>query len=359
MRKLASVQKIVALNPIEGADRIELCTVLGWQCIVKKGEFKVNDACIFFEIDSVIPRAPWNDFLADKKNPDKPIRLRSVKMKGQISQGLAMPLGILHSDYIHGYESGYGIEDNVPYYIYHGNKILIYEGADLTEQLGIEKWEPQIPAQLAGIARGNFPSIVPKTDETRIQSEPELLQEVRGIDMYWAIKMDGTSGTFVKHDDIHHVCSRNLSLKETEGNTYWEMYHKYNIGKILDNNPMFAIQGEIAGEGIQKNTAKLKGHNLFVFNIYDIQKGCILGLHDMVKFCMDNGLDYVPLFNVAKFEYNTVEELVEIAKQCKYPCGELGEGYVIRPVVPMFSKVLRGRMSFKVINPLYLIKNDA
>jgi RNA ligase (TIGR02306 family) len=225
--------------------------------------------------------------------------------------------------------------------------------------LKIEKWEPEISAQLSGQVKSSFPSIIPKTDEERIQNVPEILDELKGIECYWTIKMDGTSGTFVNYDNDHHVCSRNFSLKETEGNTYWEMYHKYNIKNILNDNPYVAIQGEVAGGGIQKDRAGLKDHHLFIFNLYDIKEGKILGYYDMKNFCEKYNLEMVPLFKIETFNYSNIDELVEISKECKYSNDKLGEGYVIRPIVPQYSKTLNGRMSIKVINPIYLCKNDA
>lgn len=332
-RKLASIQKVSELFPIEGADRIEAAKVLGWTVVVKKGEFKVGDLCVFFEVDSVLPSASWSGFLKDKNNPEKPIRLRTVKLRGQISQGLIVSL------------SNFPLVTNPE------------EGVDLTEIIGIEKYEPQIPAHLAGNVRGGFPSLVPKTDEIRIQSEPKLLDEVRGVECVWTIKCDGASATFVNvYGDIH-VCSRNLSLKKNESNTYWQMFDKYNLDKVLRENSDIAVQAEVCGPGIQKNRMGLKEHQMFVFNAYDVKNGILLDYHKFCSFCEENDLPMVPLFKREVFEISTVEEMIDIARQCKYPNGKAGEGYVIRPVIPIYSKVLFGRLSFKIINNDYLLEH--
>jgi RNA ligase (TIGR02306 family) len=339
MRKLASIQRIKDVQPIEGADRVEVVSILGWKVVTRKNEFKVGDLCVYFEIDSILPRNPWNDFLADKNKPDKPFRVRTARIRGQISQGLAFPLKTIFNDSVIN---------------------SLNEGTDVTEIIGVEKYEPQIPAQLSSDVKGTFPSIVPKTDETRIQAEPNLLEECAGIPMYWALKVDGTSATFVNVDGEHHVCSRNLSLKEKEGNTYWEMYHKYNLKKVLDENPDYAIQGEIAGPGIQKNTMGLEEHTLFVFNVYDVKEGKIISYAGMNDFCKYYGLKTVPIAMVNEYinTTDTVEDLVEFANKAKYPNGKPAEGYVIRPMIPQYSKVLNSRMSFKIINNKYLLKNE-
>lgn len=330
-RKLASIQKITDIQPIPNADKIEVATVLSWRVVIKKGEFKVGDLCCFFEIDSMLPRQPWNDFLADKNHPDKPIRLRTVKLRQQISQGLVIPLSVA------------GVNGN--------------EGDDVTEILKIEKYEAPIPVQLAGLVRGVFPSHVPKTDQIRIQSEPELIEEVRGLECYWSVKVDGTSASFINIDGDHHVCSRNLSLKETEGNLYWQMYHKYNLKEILNSVGNFAIQGECVGSGIQNNRMGLKEHELMVFDVYDIKGGKYLNYSEFFKFCNDHGLKTVPLLKIDTFCYKSVDELVEVALSCKYPNGSIGEGYVIRPTIEKYSEILSGRLSFKIINNDYLLKN--
>ena len=336
MRKLASIQTILDIQPIPDADKIEVATVQGWKIVIRKGEFKVGDPCVYFEIDSLIPRAPWNDFLADrlseKKDQKAPIRLRTIKLRKQISQGLVMPLNILPMDI--------------------GE---IEEGQDLTEILNIEKYEVPIPACLSGQVRGDLPGIVPITDETRIQSYPALIQEFQGEEVYWTIKIDGTSGTFVNIGGDHHVCSRKLSLLETEGNTYWKMYHKYGLKEILNAAGDIAIQGEVAGPSIQKNKLGLKDHELFVFNVLDLHDRKYFNYANLVEFCKTYNLQMVPVAKVEVFNIQSVDEIVQLATEVRYPNGRLGEGYVIRPVVERYSKALSGRASFKVINNKYLL----
>jgi RNA ligase (TIGR02306 family) len=95
MRKLASIQKIVDIRPIDGADKIEVAQVLGWEVVVaKKDEFKVGDLVIYIEIDSIVPDKSEFDFLRDRK-----FRVRTIKLRKQVSQGLILPLSILPSKY--------------------------------------------------------------------------------------------------------------------------------------------------------------------------------------------------------------------------------------------------------------------
>jgi RNA ligase (TIGR02306 family) len=166
MRKLASIQKIKSLEPIEGADAIEKATVLGWQLAVKKGEFKVGDLAVYCEIDSLLPDRPEFAFLKPRG-----MRIRTIRLRGQVSQGICFPLSILPED------------------------IEPQEDMDVTEILGITKYEPPIPAYLSGKVKGKFPSFIPKTDETRVQVLQKVLDKYQGISCYVSEKLDGSSAT--------------------------------------------------------------------------------------------------------------------------------------------------------------------
>jgi RNA ligase (TIGR02306 family) len=343
MRKLASIQIIKALDPIPDADRIECAEVLGWKIVVRKGEFTVGQQCVFFEVDSLIPRRPWNDFLADKNKPDAPIRLKTVRLRKQLSQGLAMPL-----DTFANYSS----------YCFHPDKVVT-EGDDLTEILGISKYEPPIPACLNGDVKGSFPRYVPKTDEMRIQSFPALIDEFQGKDVYISVKVDGTSSTFAYKDGELDVCGRNWSYKEGD-NTYWKIARKYGIPEKLqkihnETGKNYAVQGEIVGPSVQKNHLGLKDQELRVFNVYDINEGRYLDFEEFSRFCDSNLLPRVSVIYVGSFKYSSVDELLKMAEGF-YESGYPREGIVIRPVKEFISDVLNSRASFKVLNNVFLEK---
>lgn len=341
MRKLASVQIIKSIESHPNADRLEIATVQGWQCVVKKGEFQAGDKCVYFEIDSKIPmKHEWIRFLQDKNNPQAPARLKTIKLRGEISQGLALPLSIL---------DGSGADPSVQ-----------LEGDDLTEYLGIEKYEPEIPACLGGDVRGARPSYTIKTDSERIQAFPELINEFQDKLVYISQKIDGTSGTYSFMDGDFQVSGRNWSYKEGD-NTYWKIAKKYDIENKLKeisgrSGKNYAIQGECYGEGIQKNRLGIKGHDLAVFDVYDIGDRMFLGLYEFKEFCERLSLKTVPILQICEFKFKTIDELLELAKG-EYVSGRAQEGIVIRPVHPFNSAVLGGRASFKVINNDFLLKD--
>jgi RNA ligase (TIGR02306 family) len=285
MRKLASIRRIADIQPIEGADAIVVATVDGWKVVVKKDEFNVGDLALYIEIDSWVPHdlAP---FLSKGHEPReyggvKGERLRTVKLRGQVSQGLLLNLN-----------------DAVVYKALLGSNDW-YEGQDHTEQLGIQKWEAPIPAQLQGQAAGTFPtSLIPKTDQERIQNcfgeiqkrakrfatEKVWNAETQTLEEYPVIvpadfkeptyevtmKLDGSSCTIFRWENELRVCSRNLELKineENKDNTFVAMALKY-ADAIPDG---FAFQGEVMGPGIQGNREGFTEHRFFVFDIFSIQ----------------------------------------------------------------------------------------
>ena len=334
-RKLASIQTILSLSPIAGADAILLAKVLGWELVVKKTEFQVGDKAVYFEIDSVLPVAQWNDHL--RKEPTKPLRIKTIRLRGQLSQGLAMPLSILP-------EGQYEV------------------GQDVTELVGVEKYEPVVPAHLSGMAKGNFPAFLHKTDEPRLQSNPYVLTEAidKNLVLVGTLKMDGTSFTAYRRDDEFGVCSRNLDLKQTEGNAHWKIARKLKLEEIFRSESRnLCIQGEMVGPGIQANRLGLSEVELYLFNLFDIDTGKYLGIQELRDFCIKHGLKFVPTVGHNDFGSGgttTVARMLEVASGLDYANGTPAEGIVWRPTVETYSEVLKGRMSFKTISNRYLEK---
>jgi len=333
MRKLATIQKIKDLQPIAGADRIERATVLGWHVVVKKGDFQAGDYCVYCEIDSLLPEKPEFEFLRPRK-----FRIKTVRLRKQISQGIAFPTSIL-DDY----------ED-----------VEIKEGADVTDLIGVKKYEPPIPITMSGNVKGAFPGFIPKTDEIRIQSMPDVLtrSENRGKRCYVTEKIDGTSATYYLKDGEFGVCSRNLELRESEKNIHWIAARQYDLAaKLRGLNQNIAIQVEIIGPKIQKNKYALAKPQLMVFNVFDINRYEFLSYEDFVSFTETLKLETVPIL---RDDYvlgqDDVDSLVRMSEGKSVVNPKiLREGIVIRSVVEARDPEI-GRLSFKVINPLFLLK---
>ena len=333
-RKMATIRQINEINPINGADAIEVATIDGWKVVIKKGEFKVNDYIVYCEIDSWIPNelAP---FLSKGKEPReyngvKGERLRTVKLRGQVSQGLVL--------------DRFTALDKIG---------QIYVGQDVSELLNIQKYEPPIPACLAGVIKGNFPSFIPKTDQERIQNLKKEFESYK--DYKWEVteKLDGSSCTMYLNDGVFGVCSRNLDLKYDEGNTFWKMAIAYDVEeKLKDFGKNIAIQGEVIGEGIQGNPYKIKGQKFFVYDIYDINEGEYLDAQTREETVAILDLKHVPVFGMLNkipvdFSIDTLLELAENKSELN-PNTER-EGLV-------FKCYNDTSISFKVISNKFLFK---
>jgi RNA ligase (TIGR02306 family) len=230
------------------------------------------------------------------------------------------------------------------------------EGDDVTQLLGVEKYEPPAPVGM-GDFRASFPGFIPKTDEMRVQSVPEVLDELQGLPYAATLKYDGTSSTFVidPHSQEFHACGRNFSLQDSE-NIYWRAARKYDLENILRRFPHLAVQGELCGPGIQKNRLNLKELSLFVFNVYDFKSARYLNHGEARQWLAENGLTPVETIEEGESFAHTQESLLALAEG-KYPnASNEREGIVIRPREERFSPTLGGRLSFKAISNRFLLK---
>jgi RNA ligase (TIGR02306 family) len=346
MRKLASIKKINKLEPIEGADKIELAHIGGWKVVVAKNVgHKVGDLVVYCEVDSFLPLEPEFEFLRKssyKKLSDgiEGFRLKTIKLRGQISQGLIIPIRDAHEI----------IHRNSP-----NINIGLFEGLDVSEMLGIIKYEPPIPAQLAGTVKGQFPHFIPKTDEERVQNLTEEYKEWEAnsskYQFYITEKLDGSSFTCYYNNGEFGVCSRNLELKEDINNTFWKTARELKLEEKLNAYGVnIALQGELIGEGIQKNPYKLRGHTIKFFNIIDLdtrEKITYDAFHNIIN---DLQLDTVPyIINPGTRLPNSIEDvLLKAEGKSRLNPNTEREGFVIR------SK--DNKISFKAISNKFLLK---
>jgi RNA ligase (TIGR02306 family) len=342
-RKLASIRKIGDIRPIEGSDNLELSLVDGWEVVVAKNVgHKVGDMVVYCEIDSFLPVEPEFEFLRKtsfkKMGESEGFRLKTIKLKNQISQGLLIPL----NDAIEVIKRRNGE-------VYHE---MIQIGMDVSSLLGIVKYEPPIPAELAGKVKGLFPSFIPKTDEERIQNLSKEFDQWRNDEtkeFYITEKLDGSSATFYVKDGQFGVCSRNLELLETDNNTFWRFVRQINLDeKILSLGQNISLQGEIIGEGIQGNPYKIKGHTVKFFSGFNIDKFEYLELSSLKYITEKLGVDMVPILNTDFKLPNSIDEMILISDgKSKLNSNFDREGIVVRS--------LDKSVSFKVISNKFLL----
>jgi tRNA-binding EMAP/Myf-like protein len=383
-RKLAHIEIIEDIKPIEGADKIEVCKVLGWECVIaKKDNFKVGQKVCYIEVDSILPEKPEYEFLRDRK-----FRVKTIKLKGQVSQGLVIPISNLKNEH---------------------PTVMLEIGRDVTDLLGITKYlspseREEITQQERKLAneknklkkfmmryswyrrlfltrkqKEGFPYWVSKTDEERIQNIPQVLQQFANKEVYVTEKIDYQSvtftgkmipstipiiGKFLPKKFKFVVCSRNLTTND-KNSLYWKIAKKYNLEQILRENPTLTIQGEQGDTKVQGNKYGIAEPTMWVFNIIDHEKNYHYDYTEMAVFCYKYNLTPVPLKlpNPGKMIGekiklselgSTVQELVEFSKGKSVinPNAER-EGIVVR-CVENGKKLL----SFKVINPDFLLKYD-
>jgi RNA ligase (TIGR02306 family) len=331
-RKLASVVKIADIQPIVGADAIMVASVKGWKVVVKKDEYKVGDLAVYYEIDSFLPIRPQFEFLRKssfkRMGSSEGFRLKTIRLRGQISQGLLTPIpdGILDPK----------------------------EGDDLTEALDIVKYEPPIPAQLAGKIKGTFPSFIPKTDEIRIQNfESEVGFSPVGERAYVTEKLDGTSFTCYFNNGVFGVCGRNWELSETDDNSLWRMAKMLELKeKMTKLGKNIALQGELIGAGINGNLYGMSDHKLYFFTGYDIDKGRRMFFDELEWVLFGLQLQMVPVLEKYGFvipnENNIVDYMLKYAEGKSVLNMEVDrEGVVVRGLEREFS--------FKAISNTYLL----
>ena len=334
MRKMATIQKISEIKPIPEADRICAYRVNGWWIVDAVGKYDVSDRVIYCEIDSWIPNsiAP---FLSKGVEPREYLgvkgeRLRTIRLRKQISQGLILPVSIL---------TNYGTDYK--------------EDDDVSEILNIVKYEPPVSPQLAGLVKGSFPSFIPKTDQERIQNLIKNISEWSSDGSKWEVteKLEGSSMTvYLNEDNGIGVCSRNLELKFSEDNSFWKTALSHKLDQILVKfGRQIALQGELVGEGVQGNIYALKGLRFYVYDIYDIKEGRYWTSNERIKFVETYGLFHVPVLQTEYSALSSLQTLLDFSNIKSYINPKTdAEGLV--------WKKTDGTESFKVISDTYLLK---
>ncbi|WP_165251011.1 RNA ligase (ATP) [Paludisphaera soli] len=351
MRKLASIQVVNAVEPIPGADALDRIRVLGWWVVAKKGEHAAGDRLVYCEIDSLLPERAEFEFL--RAGSFKPaqfdeagteilppgFRIRTVKLRGQVSQGICFPLAILPAD------------------------APTDEGSDVTASLGVRKWEPPIPVGMGGTVKGPFPAFLPRTDETRVQLLESVLERHRGKTLYVTEKLDGTSFTALLREDEFGICSRNLWMDETSRtNLLARLAQATRLEEKLRSARDrlgfdVAVQAEVIGPGVQKNKYALPTLAMRVFNVLNVDSGRLLDHPQALALLEEAGLEPVPQLGTLVLDH-TIDELVAFSEGASVLNPRIQrEGVVFRPLVEEQDEEL-GRLSFKAINPKFLLKYD-
>ncbi len=328
MRKLASVRRISDVKDHPNADKLAIYKVDGWNVIDGISKYKVGDMIVYCEIDSYLPVKPEFEFLRrssfKKMGILEGFRLKTIRLRGILSQGLLISIDVLPSAKQYA------------------------EGEDVTDVLGILKYERPLPANLNGEVYGDFPSFIRKTDEERVQNMDysDLVTQTYAV----TEKLDGSSCTYYFHEGHFGVCSRNLELLDTEKNTLWNVARKYGIKEKLESlGKSLAIQGEMIGLGIQKNIYKLNENDFRLFKVFDIQEGTYYSINEMISLAEYLGLTTVPVLDRSLALPGEVDDLLVYAE------GKSALSDAHREGVVLYSNTSQN-VHFKVISNKFLEK---
>lgn len=363
-RSLAHIEKVIAIEEIPGADHIELAKVLGWQCVVKKGDFKVGDLAAYVEIDAIVPVIPYFEFMKDRK-----YRVKTIKLRKTLSQGLLIPWKDIIT--LTTVKSGEWVE-----------------GKDFTEKLNITKYESRsdkeqnyVPKKkhnffirymtryswfrkIFKMRSKSFPEWIPKTDEERIQNIPSVLNN-KELEYYATEKLDGQSATYwIKKKFIGYeygICSRTVRKSEFDGSNWSKVFKSHDLKKKLKDLRILhggdiAIQGEIIGPNIQGGKYHNNKHidtlvfplDFYVFNMYDVKERKYLDFHKVCFYCCNFDINTVPVVDRHYILPNSVEDALNDAEGKSVLAYTEREGIVVRSYDQ--------KVSFKVISNKFLMK---
>lgn len=426
-RKLASVRRIANIEPIPGADKILKITVDGWQLVSNvENNFKIDQLVIYFEIDSFLPVIPQFEWMRDRcykntTNLGEGFLVRTIKLRGQVSQGLIVPIEdfasyfdlndehqqglIVHHSSGHERDGSYDWDEFVP----------ISEGMDLTDMIGVKKFEKPIPAELAGKVRGSFPSFISKTDQDRVQncfgtikkwisvagydvnqiidsfifstleSNPkqyntENITYFKSGDMWFAkqairhsqqkldersrfeatIKLDGSSMTVYYRDGQIGVCSRNNDLTRSESNSFWNVALESRIfHPLIDLGRNLALQGELMGPGIEGNREDFTQPKFYVYDIYDIDTSGYLAPSDRrILFewlRAHKSVEHSLIRHVPLIDHQIDISSMTVAELLELADKQRSINHQIAEGI-VFKSCVLGGPSFKVISNKFLLK---
>lgn len=313
------VVRIDSIFPHPNADRLDVCKVKGWQCVAGKGEFNIGQLAVYIPIDSVLPE----DLLKhlDLKNYKK--KLRTIKLRGMLSQGLLV---------------------NLP------SENLV-EGEDVTNMLGITKYEELIPLHMSGIQLPNEPRFVKYTDIENYKNYPEVFK--KGEPVVLTEKIHGTNFRAAKVNGKLLVGSHRLNLKESDTNLYWRAARQLKLDERLQEGEQ--LFGEVYGKGIQDLTYGKNPGELHIA-VFDFMKNNqYVNYSDLLQIVLERDFEIAPI--IAYADWDDIETKRFAQGNSVICSSQIKEGIVVRPLLEEYSEILQGRKILKIINDEYLLKD--
>eukprot|EP01059_Diplonema_ambulator_P030712 TRINITY_DN5361_c0_g1_i1.p1 TRINITY_DN5361_c0_g1~~TRINITY_DN5361_c0_g1_i1.p1 ORF type:complete len:367 (+),score=96.68 TRINITY_DN5361_c0_g1_i1:48-1103(+) len=332
IRKLGAVEVISEIKPHENADRLEVAVIRGWETVVGKGDFIEGDKVVFLEVDAIIPEAVLEGRKELEPMRKNKFRVKTIRLRGVISQGLCLPCDILPER-----PEGYP------------------EGTDVTEILGLTKHEViDDNMKFPGSRQlGNFPETVPKTDLKRVQNITKVIPKLVGRAFCVTEKVDGASVTVLKEKGVVKVCSKNIMVSEES--KYGVAVKRLGIEEKLAEMGLddIALQGELVGPTVSGNRYRLKHLTIYFFSVYNPTTESYLTTHEAISLIKSLDLQWVPIVHPSyALPTCSYSDLVSMASGDSTLGTNMREGLVFQ-ADPQDGYP---RFAFKAISNDYLLK---
>lgn len=349
---IVEVCTVDEVNPHPNADRLELLTVKGWKCVGKLGEYKPGQKVVYFPIDSILSEETEDMiFGPDSKIRPKKGRIRTIKIRGAIAQGMCVPLHAVMLP-----------ED-------------IKVGTDVKDKLGVKKWEPTVkPNNVMNVGSGSVKNSNPHF--TKYSSPAHLNNYVKGLEGEQVVareKIHGTNfragyvlahadtlwkkiqkffGFLPKYEFVYGSHNVQLQNRKTDNSVYKKTVDQYNLREILGKDQV--IYGEIFGDGIQKNYSYGLKNGQTRLAVFDLKEyGEYVDDSWLEMFCKDKGFIMPPVLYKGIFDLEKIKAVLD-GPSVLYPEQKIREGVVVRTAKEQTKWF--GRALLKYISEGYLLQ---
>jgi RNA ligase (TIGR02306 family) len=326
---IVPVTEIEKLLPHSNADALELAQVLGWQLVVRKGEYQAGDRIVYFPIDTVLPLELSERFGVTKYLSKQ--RIKCAKLRGEPSFGLAVK------------------PDRDDWQL----------GENVADYYGVSKYEPPVRVG-AGDAEQAHPWFVEYTDIENMRNFPTIFEP--GETVILTEKVHGTNDRVGLVEGQLMAGSRAVRRRQPAdeakfaSNIYWYPLALEPVRKLVETlgseNQQVILFGEVYGSKIQSFHYGLKG--VLGFRAFDLLiNGRYMDWPEFQQLCELFGVETVPVVATVPFELETIKQLSEGKTMLMGEDAHIREGLVVRPLRERTNPKL-GRVILKYVSDSYL-----
>lgn len=349
-----TIETIDTVNPIVGADRIQQATLKGlpFAFVIGKDSFKPGDSVLYFPIDAIIPPALAEKLgVAGKLAGKSKDRIKTIKLKGILSQGIVGPSSLVTPYIIEQYGEDWS------------NKAIEISPSKITEWLGVIKYEPPTVLE-KGANLKPLPAGLSMYDIEGVDRHQDVFALLKTQPVYVSEKVEGSNFSVTFDGARFYVNQRRFTIDPIEGNehTWWKVAKEQGlmdfVGRLnAEYNTAITVYGEMTGPGIQGNIYKLPKHEVKVF---DIKVGAgFMNAKDFLDTTEKQGIITAP--NLGIFDnidaFLAGKSIIEASHGESKLYKTLREGIVIKPLIEQEIHKF-GRLILKQRDPIYLAGTD-